>query len=113
MGLGFGQGLQEGEQIVGVGAGQVEAEVDRSEARGQGFQAFPELLVAGRGLSEIEVGDGRLQVGAQGGSMVRRQGKTMAVGNRVEMIQAIGADRAEPRARRSPVLSTLIVGPPA
>jgi len=60
--------VQEGEQVVGITAGQVEAdmEMDRAaELVGDGLEPFAKLLIAGGRLDELEVGRRGLQIGTE------------------------------------------------
>ena len=59
--------MQEGEQVVGIAAGDVEAEVevDRAMLVAEGSQATLELLVALGRLDELEFRGGGLQIGIQ------------------------------------------------
>ena len=61
-GPGLGQPVQEGEQVVGIAAGNVEAEVevDRAVLLDDGSQALSKLLVALSRLDELEIRGGRL-----------------------------------------------------
>ena len=67
------QGLQEGEQVVRIATGDVEAHVEVDVAGvlgGDGVQTLAELLIAEGGLEDFEVGGGGLQIGAEKGGVM-------------------------------------------
>lgn len=72
-GFAVGQGVQEGEQVVGIAAGDVDAHVEVDVAGvlgGDGVQTLAELLIAEGGLDDQEVGGSGLQIGAKKGGVM-------------------------------------------
>jgi hypothetical protein len=65
VGLRCAQGAEEGEQVVGVTAGQIEPDMKMDATAvgsGDGLEPFAKLLIACGRLDQLEVGGGGLQV---------------------------------------------------
>jgi hypothetical protein len=71
-GFGFGPGVQEGEEVFGVLAGRVQAEVevDGPVALRDRLESVVQFLIARRGPFELASEGGGLPLGAQEGSMM-------------------------------------------
>jgi hypothetical protein len=65
--------VQEGEQVVSIAAGDVDAHMEVDAAGvlgGDGLQSLTQLLIAEGGLGDHEVGGGGAQIGVEKGGVM-------------------------------------------
>jgi hypothetical protein len=69
------QGVEEGEQVIGIAAGQIEPamKMDSTAVRSRdGLEPFAQLLIARGRLDKLEVGRSGLQIGPQEAGMMSK-----------------------------------------